>query len=89
MHGCASLCLSASASGLGRWPGELINYWTKCVPYAAATVWRIVVCTFGRFTAGHIQAHACVPIEYYDLKWHGFVFYAPRRPAGCGTNIYA
>ena len=44
---------------------ELINYWTKCVPYAAATVWRIVVCTFGRFTAGHIQAHACVPIEYY------------------------
>lgn len=29
--------------------------------YAAATVWRIVVRTFGRFTTGHMRAHACVP----------------------------
>jgi hypothetical protein len=47
--------LSASASG-GEGETESPTY-----AYAAATVWRIVVRTFGRFTTGHMRAHACVP----------------------------
>jgi hypothetical protein len=42
---------------------------------APVTVRGIVVCTIGRFTAGHTQR---VCTEYYDLKWHEFVFYAIR-----------
>jgi hypothetical protein len=57
------------------------NAYARELPYAAATVRRIVVCTFGRFTTGHTQAkaHACMCApKYYDLKWHEFVFYATR-----------
>lgn len=68
------------------------------LPYAAATVRRIVVCTFGRFTTGHTQAkaHACMCApKYYDLKWHEFVFYATRPlhageqdAVGCIVRLY-
>ena len=87
MHGYASLCLyisaSASASGAGRrvW----VNYyWTKCGVridcqyadiYAAATVWRIVVCTFGRFTTSpqdiiYKRMHVlCRVLLWSEMEW--------------------
>jgi hypothetical protein len=54
---------------------------TECVcelPYAAATVWPHSCVYFWSFNHRTCTS-ACMCAEYYDLKWHAFVFYATHR----------